>query len=148
MASTANNYNNMKIYSTFSHDTTQTGHILGSAESRTAPPAPERSLSPPAVCIMRALMHSAFLWCSCHCQNIVAAELAALVKSNPDNLSEFFWLHLTKDIQQLSRVTGKGLDESAIIIHLVLREILLKPPPTCKNFLLNNILITKYIHAY
>ncbi len=111
------------------------GHALGSPDSRTAPPAPERSLSPPAVCIMRALMHSALLWCSCHYQDTVAAELAALVKPpvNPNNLPEFFWMHLRKDIEQLSRVTGKGLDESAIIIHLVLHGILTRPLPTSKN---------------
>ena len=65
----------------------------------------------------------------------MAAELAALVKPhvNPNNLPEFFWMHLRRDIEQLSRVTGKGLDESAIMIHLVLQGILTKGPPTCKN---------------
>ena len=60
------------------------------------------------------------------------AELADLVKPhvNPNNLPEFFWMHLNKDIEQLSRVTGKSVDESAIIIHLVLRGILTKAPPT------------------
>ena len=83
---------------------------------------------------MRALMHSALLWCSCHCQDMMA-ELAVLVKPpvNPNNLPEFFWMHLRKDIEQLSQVTGKGLDESAISIHLVLQGILMKPPPSCKN---------------
>lgn len=81
-------------------------------------------------------MHSAFLWCSCHYQDMVAAELAAgLVKPqvNPDNLPEFFWMHLIKDVEHLSRVIGKGLDESAIIIHIVLHEILTKEPQTCKR---------------
>ena len=64
------------------------------------------------------------------------AELADLVKPrvNPNNLPEFFWMHLNKDIEQLSRVTGKSLDESAIIIHLVLRGILTKAPPTGNAF--------------
>ncbi len=123
-----------RVYFSYSNDTTQTGHVLGSPASRGVPPTPERSLSPPAVCIMRALMHSALLWCSCHCQDMVA-ELAALVKPliNPNNLPEFFWMHLRKDIEQLSRVIGKGLDEATISIHLVLRDILTKSPPTCKN---------------
>lgn len=88
-------------------------------------------------------MHSAFLWCSCHYQDMVAADLAALVKPhvNPNNLPEFFWMHLRKDIEQLSRVTGKGLDESAIIVHLVLQGILTKPPPTCKNLACSHIMI-------
>lgn len=117
-----------------SHDTTQTGHILGSPESRIGPPAPERSLSPPAVCIMRALMHSALLWCSCHYQDMMAAELVELVKprQNVNILPEFFWMHLKKDIEQLSQVTGKGLEDSAIIVHLVLHGILTKESLTCK----------------
>lgn len=125
----------MVCISQCSHDTTQTGHALGHPTSRTGPPAPERSLSPPAVCIMRALMHSALLWCSCHYQDMVAADLAALVKPhvNPNNLPEFFWMHLMKDIEHLSRVTGKGLDESAIIIHLIIRQILTKQPPARKR---------------
>ncbi len=126
----------MLLYFCYSHDTTQTGHVLGDPDSRTAPPAPERNLSPPAICIMRALMHSAFLWCSCHFQDMVAAELAALVRPHvkPNKLPEFFWMHLRKDIEQLSRVTGKGLDEAAIIVHLVLRDILTKPPPICESY--------------
>ncbi len=119
-----------------SNDTTQIGHVLGSPDSRTGPPAPERGLSPPAVCIMRALMHSAFLWCSCHYHSAIG-ELAALVNPqvNPNSLPKFFWKHLQKDIAHLSRVTGKGLDESAIIIHLVLRNILRKSPSICKLLL-------------
>ena len=80
-------------------------------------------------------MHSALLWCSCHYLDMMADQLAALVKPtvNPNNLPEFFWMHLIKDIEHLSQVTGKGLDESAIIIHLVLHQILTKEPLTCKR---------------
>ena len=79
-------------------------------------------------------MHSAFVWCSCHYPN-ATGELAALVapRVNPNSLPEFFWRHLQKDVAHLSRVTGKGLDESAIIIHLVLCNILKKAPSICKS---------------
>lgn len=83
-------------------------------------------------------MHSAFLWCSCHCPNVIG-DLAGLVKPpfhHPEDLPEFFWLHLRKDIEHLSRVTGKGSEESAIIVHSVLQNILTKAPPTCKNQIL------------
>lgn len=50
----------------FSNDTTQTGYPLGMPESRSTVPSPERSLSPAACCLIRAFMHSAFLWASCH----------------------------------------------------------------------------------
>ena len=102
--------------------------------SRTGIPAPERNLSSPAVCIMRALMHAAFIWCSCHQQDAVH-DLAPLVKPfiNPDHLPEFFWMHLEKDFEHLSRVTGKSIDEAVIIVHLVLKDILTKLPPACKE---------------
>ena len=62
------------------------------------------------------------------------ASLAELVKPfvHPQHLPEFFWRHLQKDIEHLSQVTGKGLEEAAIIVHLILKDILTKPPPTCK----------------
>ena len=49
-------------------DETQTGHCLGQPQGRSSVPAPERSLSPAACCILRALMHSALLWASCNNQ--------------------------------------------------------------------------------
>ena len=110
-------------------DTLQMGHILGIAMSRSSTPAPERDLFPPAICILRAIMHSAFLMCSCHSPTTLP-ELARLVKPNikPQLLPEFFWMHLKKDINHLSRVTGKGLEESVIIVHLVLRKMLTVTP--------------------
>ena len=61
--------------------------------------------------------------------------LTQLVKVGvrPQNLPEFFWHHLERDVELLGRVTGKSMDESAITIHLVLREILSKMPPTCED---------------
>ena len=60
--------------------------------------------------------------------------LTQLVKAGvrPQDLPEFFWRHLERDVELLGRATGKSMDESAITIHLVLREILLKAPPTCE----------------
>lgn len=43
------------------------------------------------------------------------------------SLPELFWRHLRKDIEHLSSVTGKGIEEAALIVHLVLSEILTKP---------------------
>ena len=53
-------------YSLFSNDTTQAGYSLGMPEGRSTAPSPERSLSPAACCLVRALMHSALLWASCN----------------------------------------------------------------------------------
>ena len=70
-------------------------------------------------------MHSAFLMCSCHTPNALP-DLAHLVKPDVKQhlLPEFFWMHLKKDIHHLSRVTGEGMEESALIVHLVLQEML------------------------
>ena len=52
--------------SLFSNDTTQAGYSLGMPKGRSTLPSPERSLSPAACCLTRALMHSALLWASCN----------------------------------------------------------------------------------
>ena len=123
----------------YSEDATQTGHFLGSPESRTANTAPERYLSPPAVCIMRAIMHAAMIWCSCHRDDVVH-DLVSLVKPfvYPKHLPEFFWMHLCKDIEHLSHVTGKSMEDSTIMVHLALSEILLNKAPVGKIPYQNN----------
>jgi len=59
-----------------------------------------------------------------------------LVKVNirPRDLPEFFWHHLERDIELLGRSIGRSMDESAITLHLVLKEILQRDPPTCEDF--------------
>jgi len=52
------------------------------------------------------------------------------VDIRPRDLPEFLWHHLNRDIELLGRSIGRSIDESAITIHLVLREILQKDPPT------------------
>ena len=61
--------------------------------------------------------------------------LVQLVKVGvrPQELPEFFWRHLERDIELLGRAIGKSMDDSAITLHLVLKEILLRDPPTCEN---------------
>ena len=118
----------------YRNDTTQTGHDLGDPNNRTAVPTPERSLSPPAICLLRALMHSAFLWACCN-DNQRIGDIAQLVKPHGhvqvQGLAEFFWSHLDKDIQLLGRAIGRGYEEAAMVVHLVLKEILTKSPPKC-----------------
>lgn len=63
--------------------------------------------------------------------------LIQLVKADirPQEMPEFFWHHLEEDMELLGSATGKSTEESAIIIHLVLKEILLRDPPTCEYYL-------------
>ena len=75
-------------------------------------------------------MHSALLWASCN--NDTATEgLLALVHPRlrgPQELPEFFWGHLERDIQLLAVALGKNHEEAAIVVHLVLHNILTVTP--------------------
>ena len=106
-------------------DNTETGYALGHPNTRGNVPTPERSLTPAACCIVRVIMHSALLWTSCN--NDTATEgLLALVRlrlRSPQELPEFFWGHLERDVQLLARALGKNIDEAAIVVHLILKNI-------------------------
>jgi hypothetical protein len=112
-------------YDSHSTDATKKGHDLGNPTERSSVPSPERDLSPLAVCIIRALMHSAFIW-TCSNNERLLGDVASLVSPSvrPNLLSEFFWKHLEKDIEIICKVLKKGEDESILIVHLVLKEIL------------------------
>ena len=108
-----------------SNDATKKGHDLGNPAERSSVPSPERDLSPLAVCIIRALMHSAFIW-TCSNNERFLGDVASLVNPSvrPNLLSEFFWKHLEKDVEVICKVLKKGEDESILVVHLVLKEIL------------------------
>jgi len=103
---------------------------LGVADTRSRTGTAERSLSSPAVSIIRAIMHSSFIWFSCHHADCIG-DLANIVKCqvSPHALPEFFWMHLQKDMENLSSYCGKNLDEAALLIHHVLKRILKGSPP-------------------
>ena len=75
-------------------------------------------------------MHSALLWASCNNDNATEG-LLRLVRSglrSPQELPEFFWGHLERDIAVLARALGKNHDEAAILVHVVVRNMLLVEP--------------------
>ena len=119
-----------RTYTFSRHDATKVGHDLGDPQKRVHV-YPERDLSSRAVCILRALMHSAFIWASCNSEPALGA-ITGLVTPPvlPQQLPEFFWAHLEKDLELLGKDTGRGLDETVMIVHLVLRRILTVNPPT------------------
>ena len=55
----------MLVINTFRTDTTEFGYVLGQPNERETAPSAERYLSPSSCSIIRALMHSSFLWSSC-----------------------------------------------------------------------------------
>ena len=75
-------------------------------------------------------MHSALLWCSCHYEDCIS-DITGIVKPyiHPEHLPEFFWRHLEKDVEQLSAAIGKNKDDASMLVHLVLKEILIKDSP-------------------
>ena len=114
-------------------DATKTGYDLGAPKRRSSNPERVRDLSAPAVCIVRALMHSVFVWATCNNQQELE-HIAEVTKRKvvPANLPEFFWIHLEKDMECMMQCTGRGIEECAIIVHLVLQQIFFKTPETCK----------------
>ena len=112
-------------------DTTKTGHDLGAPQQRTVNSERERTLSATAVNVVRVLMHASFLWAACHDQQLeLIVEVVKGVR--PQDLAEFFWFHLVKDLECMQRSTGRGMDECVMIMHLVLKEILGTNPSICK----------------
>ena len=82
-------------------------------------------------------MHSALLWVSCN-DDSATGGLLALVKSglqSPQELPEFFWGHLEKDVQLLANALGRNPEDAAIVVHLVLRNIVTVTPPGATNTL-------------
>lgn len=89
-------------------------------------------------------MHSALVWASCNNREELEAIAGLVVLPvPPQQLPEFFWAHLEKDFELLGRDTGRGLDETVMIVHLVLRQILLTNPPTGTyyNVIMHNALL-------
>ena len=76
--------------------------------------------------------------------------LIQLVKVDirPQDLPEFFWHHLERDMELLGKATGKSVDDSAIIVHLVLREILLRDPLTCEDINCRDTLAVDAIYIF
>ena len=75
-------------------------------------------------------MHSAFIWATCNNESVLEAIASLITPQVPvQHLPEFFWAHLEKDLELLGRDTGRGLDETVMIVHLVLRQILTSNPP-------------------
>ena len=120
----------------FREDATKTGYDLGLPQHRSLNPERERDLSAPAVCIVRTLIHSAFIWAACHNQDELV-EISRIVRCKeqilPRDLPEFFWLHLEKDLECLCKSIGRGVDECAVLVHLVLKRILQNDPTACET---------------
>lgn len=99
-------------------DRTQTGHILGEASRRTE--AQNRECSLAQSCILRLCTHLAMLQGAIRDQQ----GISAMIQPPVQNVYEFLWQHLEKDLDTLEKTLGLNVDDAAIIIHLVLSDSL------------------------
>ncbi|KAM8784464.1 LOW QUALITY PROTEIN: E3 ubiquitin-protein ligase RNF213 [Rhynchonycteris naso] len=100
-------------------DRTQTGHMLGSPTSSSQPVVSDRQLSPVAFLLARLLTHLAMLLGAAHSQQ----GLSHIIKPEVRDPRGFLQQHLHKDLQQLMKTLGKSADDTAIVVHLVLRRL-------------------------
>ncbi|XP_041347097.1 E3 ubiquitin-protein ligase RNF213-like [Gigantopelta aegis] len=100
-------------------DQTKTGHILGDANQRPNISPSERKLSGQACALLRLFTHAALLL-SC---DINPQVVSALVQPAVHNVSQFFFNHIQKDIDQLQRGLGKSMDDIFLILHFILHQI-------------------------
>ncbi|XP_067860144.1 E3 ubiquitin-protein ligase rnf213-alpha-like isoform X2 [Heptranchias perlo] len=104
-------------------DQTQTGHILGHASQRNQVVAPDRQMTPVAFLLLRTLTHVSMMLGTVHHQQIITE----MVRPQVQNVTEFLWRHLEKDLVQLGKSLGKNIDDTATCIHLVIDKLLDQP---------------------
>ena len=105
---------------------------MGHPMARTV--SPERTMSPASCNILRAIMHSAFIWASCNMEGAISS-LKELVKKRGSlaiPLPDYFWGHLEKDLELVGQSLGKNVEEAAILVHLVIKNILSTNPSFSK----------------
>ncbi|XP_023555015.1 E3 ubiquitin-protein ligase RNF213 [Octodon degus] len=100
-------------------DRTQSGHVLGNPQPRGVTVAPDRELSPPVFILLRLLTHLALL--------LGAAQspeaLGNIIKPPVRDPKAFLELHIQRDLEQLTKMLGKNVDDTCLVVHLVLRRL-------------------------
>ncbi|MBN3286120.1 RN213 ligase, partial [Polyodon spathula] len=102
-------------------DRTQSGHVLGDPQKRdSAARLDTRDISSVPFILIRFLTHMAML--------LGAAQdpqsIAKIIKPVVPNPAEFLLAHLMKDLDQLIRSLGKGMDDTANTVHLMLCSLM------------------------
>ncbi|XP_056152727.1 E3 ubiquitin-protein ligase rnf213-beta [Lampris incognitus] len=99
-----------------SGDQTRTGHVLGEARRRSE--APERQMTSAQSHILRLFTHLAML------QGSISNNrgISEMIHPNTRNVSSFLWCHLEKDVNMLGRTLDRNMDDTAVIVHLILNK--------------------------
>ncbi|KAL1277475.1 hypothetical protein QQF64_024148 [Cirrhinus molitorella] len=102
-------------------DRTQSGHILGDAQRRDQPDMQDtKNMSPAPFALLRVLTHMSMLLGA---QNN-PQSVSQMIKPAVLDVGSFLMAHLLKDMEQLSRALGKGLDDTVSTIHLTIHSLL------------------------
>ncbi|XP_077086723.1 E3 ubiquitin-protein ligase rnf213-alpha [Siphateles boraxobius] len=102
-------------------DRTKSGHILGDAQRRDHPDMQDtKNMSPAPFALLRLLTHmSMLLGAQNNPQSVVQIIKPAVLDPGP-----FLMAHLLKDMEQLSRALGKGVDDTVSTVHLIIHSLL------------------------
>ncbi|KAM6326807.1 E3 ubiquitin-protein ligase RNF213-like [Alca torda] len=98
-------------------DKTEKGYILESPLSRRN--ELERCLSPACVSLARALLHSSLLL-GVHADKKAILDL---MKEEPEDVEEFFWGHLQKDMACLAEALSRNTEDAVLTVHLFLQHL-------------------------
>ncbi|XP_036924176.1 E3 ubiquitin-protein ligase RNF213 isoform X2 [Sturnira hondurensis] len=122
-------------------DRTQTGHVLGSPPSEDKVVVSDRELSPVVFLLARLLTHLALLLGSTHSLQAVKDTIRPLVEDPRGFLEQ----HIHRDLGQLTRTLGRSVDDTAGVVHLILRSLLSEQrhPPRQGSFPFDEVLSTK-----
>ncbi|KAM7069332.1 E3 ubiquitin-protein ligase RNF213 isoform 2-T4 [Molossus nigricans] len=103
-----------------SADRTQTGHVLGNPPARDQVVVSDRELSPGVFLLARLLTHLAMFLGAAHSPQ----ALTNIIKPSVRDPRSFLQQHIQRDLQQLMKTLGKGADDAATVVHIVLRSLL------------------------
>ncbi|KAL2078388.1 hypothetical protein ACEWY4_026073 [Coilia grayii] len=95
-------------------DQTQRGHALGEARQRSEAPNRQRSSAQSA--LLRVLTHLAMMLGAARNQQGIRQMITPPVR----DVIEFLYNHLEKDMEVLGRTLDLNLDDTVIVIHLIL----------------------------
>ncbi|KAB0367359.1 hypothetical protein FD755_020683, partial [Muntiacus reevesi] len=101
-------------------DRTQTGHVLGSPPPRGVAVVSDRELSPVVFLLIRLLTHLAMLLGATQSPQ----DLMSIIKPLVWDPKGFLQQHIQRDLEQLMNMLGRSADETASVVHLVLRSLL------------------------
>ncbi|XP_072522974.1 E3 ubiquitin-protein ligase rnf213-alpha-like isoform X2 [Salminus brasiliensis] len=109
-------------------DRTQTGHILGDPQRRDNPDVLDtKSLSLTPFTLIRMMTHLTMLLGAS--EEAQSQYIAQIIRPPVQDACEFLIQHLVKDLRQLCRAVGKGVDDTVTTVHLMLSWVL-EPPQT------------------